>query len=184
MRKAVVSGWKRRAWFDWRFVSVESRWAYGLACILFWSILSFFFCQRYVVSVGVMTERSMLPTLVEGNYFLINTYIYHVARPKRGDIVVLRRGASFSEQYVKRVIGLAGEALLIRSGNVYINGHRLSEPYAAGNTFPDVGPYILPKDAYFVMGDNREESEDSRYFGAVALRDIEGQIKPGELFPF
>ncbi|MBI3011355.1 MAG: signal peptidase I [Candidatus Omnitrophica bacterium] len=176
--------WKRRAWFDWRFITGESRRAYGLACILFWSVLSFFFCQRYVVSLGVMTERSMLPALVGGNYFLINKYIYHVARPKRGDIVVLRRDLSSSEEYVKRVIGLEGETLLIWFGNVYINGHRLTEPYAVGGTFPNLGPYTLPKDTYFVMGDNREESEDSRHFGAVTLREIEGKITPGELFPF
>lgn len=175
---------RRRAWFDQRFVKEESRRAYRLAFILFWSLLLYFFCQRYVVSLGVVTDKSMLPTLPEGSYFLVNKYIYHVARPRRGDIVVIRGAAHESEEYVKRVIGLAGETLLIRAGAVYINGHRLIEPYAVGATFPDLGPLRLSKGMCFVMGDNRLRSEDSRAFGPVALRNLEGKISPGELFPF
>ncbi len=175
---------KKRVFFDWRYVKSEGRRSYRLAFILFWSILMFLIFQRYVVGVGIITDLSMFPTLPEGSYFLINKYIYHLTRPKRGDIVVLRRDDYVSEQYVKRVVGLAGETLLIKSGQVYINGYGLTEPYAVGETYPDLGPYTIGKDAYFVFGDNRKVSEDSRHFGTVPLRNIEGKIKPGELFPF
>ena len=182
--KGRAVAWTRRAAFDRRYVREESRRAYRLACILFWSILLYFVCQRYVVSLGIVAERSMLPLLSEGEYFLVNKYIYHFVRPQRGDVVVLRRNAATSDQYVKRVIGLEGEVLRITSGRVYVNGRLLAEPYVLGGTFPDFGPYRIPVGSYFVMGDNREQSEDSRWFGSVALREIEGKIKPGQLFTF
>src|SRR3972149_445251 len=129
-------GWKRRAFFDWRYVRSELRRSYRLAFILFWSILMYFLVQRYVVSAGVISETSMLPPLPEGDYYLVNKYIYLFAPAERGDIVVLRRDRFASEQYVKRVIGLPGESLQIRSGAVYINGRRLEEPYAHDPTSP------------------------------------------------
>ena len=174
----------KRRFFDWRYVTFERRRAYTWACILFWSILMYFFFRQYVVSVGIVTDRSMLPTLQQEGYFLINKYIYHVSRPHRGDIVVLRQYHYAPDYYVKRVIGLSGEMLRITGGSVYINGQRLVEPYAVGKTFPDVGPLVIEKDTYFVMGDNRSDSQDSRHFGAVPLKNIDGKIKPGELFPF
>ena len=173
---------KKRAFFDWRYVRAEGRRSYRLAFILFWSILLGFFFHRYVISVGIIEDWSMLPTLQEGSYFLVNKYIYHFARPERGDIVVIRMGGS--EQYVKRVVGLAGETLRVESGHVYINGRQVTEPYATGMTYPDFGPYEIGADSYFVFGDNRGVSEDSRHFGAVSLKNIEGKIKPGEWFPF
>lgn len=179
---AKTGAWKKRAFFDWTYVRAENRRSYRLAFTLFWSILMFLFFQHYVVSVGIITDGSMLPTLPEGGYYLVNKYIYYFARPQRGDIVVIRRNGS--EQYVKRVVGLAGETLLIRSGHVYINGRPLREPYAVGNTYPDFGPYAIGKDAYVVFGDDRIVSEDSRHFGPVPLRNIEGKIKPGQWFPF
>ena len=176
--------WKRRALYSPRFVKVESRRAYRMACVLFWSILSYSFCQRYVISIGIVRETSMAPTLSDGDYFLVNKYLYHMIPPRRGDIVVLRRGAAEPSQYVKRVIGLGGETLLIRGGVVSIDGRRLDEPYAHGGTFPDLGPYWLQPERYFVMGDNRTDSHDSRHFGSVARRDIDGGIAPGKLFKF
>lgn len=177
-------GRKRRAFFDRRFVNTEHRRSYRLAFILFWSILMYLLVQRYVVSAGVVTDISMLPTLPEGNYYLVNKYTYLFSPPERGDIVVLRRDRFASEQYVKRVIGLPGERLLIKSGAVYINGRPLKEPYALGPTFPDLGPLTIEKETYFVMGDNREVSEDSRHYGLVPFSQIEGKIKADRLFPF
>ena len=173
---------KHRALFDWHYVPDESRRAYRLACILFWSILMYFAFQRYVVELGIIEERSMLPTLQENSFFLVNKYIYHIARPQRGDIVVLRPGQLETDQYVKRVIAISGDLLAMRSGRVYLNGRLIDEPYAQGGTFPDFGPYWIMPDHFFVLGDNRKVSLDSRDFGAVALSNIEGKISPGELF--
>lgn len=179
-----VKARKNRAYFDWRYVPGEKRRAYRMACILFWSILMYFVIQRYVVSFDLVMERSMHPTLTEGQAFLVNRYIYHFGHPRRGDIVALRRDRFDSEQYVKRVIALEGELLMIRNGTVYVNGHPLSEPYAVGGTFPDYGPYRIAQGFYFVMGDHRIVSEDSRSFGPISRRDIRGRITPHRLFSF
>ena len=172
-----------RTFFNPRFVGTERRRAYRLAYILFWSILLYFFFSRFVVGVGIVTDRSMYPTLHEGDYFLINKYLYRIRQPTRGEIVVLHPRAYDTDEYVKRVIALAGETLEIREGAVFINGDRLREPYAAGRTGPNLGPLIIRSDHCFVMGDNREDSFDSRRFGAVPRSNLQGKIKPGEWFP-
>jgi len=174
---------RRRALFDWRYVPVESRRSYRMACILFWSILMYGIIHRYALSLAIVTDRSMLPTMADGNHFLVNRYVYHFRRPARGEIVVVRAPGD-ETRYVKRVVALGGEELRIHAGRVYVNGRRLSEPYALGWTFPEFGPVVLAPERYFVMGDNREESFDSRQFGAVAREAIEGKIEPGRLFAF
>jgi signal peptidase I len=175
---------ENRTFFDSRFIWMEKRRVNRLAFLLLWSILMYFFFQAYVLSVGIVNDISMHPTMPEGGYYLVNKYIYHFVHPERGDIVVFRRNPYGSEEYVKRVIGLPGEALQIKSGRIYINGRRLVEPYAAGDTYPDFGPHVVGDDSYFVLGDNRPMSEDSRHFGAVSGKDIRGKINPTELFPF
>lgn len=174
----------RRVFFDWRYVKGERRRAYRLAFLLFWSVLLYFVFARYVIGLGIVTDISMLPTLRAGDYFLINQYAYQLHPPARGDIVVLRRSQFDSDQYVKRVIGLPGETLRLAGGRVFLNGRRLEEPYAMGWTGPALGPIHLAPQTYFVLGDNREQSEDSRQFGAIPRAGIEGKIKPGEWFPW
>ncbi len=174
---------QKRSFFNSQFVRIEKRRSYRLAFVLFWSILMYLFFSHYVISLGIVREASMVPTLPEGGYYLANKYIYYLTRPKRGDIVILRQNVH-TREIVKRVIGVEGETLAIKAGDVYIDGRRLSEPYAVGPTYPDFGPYRIEKDTYFILGDNREVSQDSRHFGAVAFRSIEGKIKPGVLFPF
>jgi signal peptidase I len=144
----------------------------------------YYFFHGYVVSVGVVSDISMHPTLPEGAYYLVNRYIYYFVSPERGEIVVFRRNGATPEDYVKRVIGLPGETFSIQGGEVYINGRRLDEPYAVGRSHPDSAPQTIGKDAYIVLGDNRPMSEDSRDFGAVPFTDIVGKIKRDEFFPF
>ena len=175
--------WKKRALFNPCYIGAERRKSRNWVFILFGSVVLTVFIQNNVISGGIIVDKSMYPTLKEGEYYLINKYIYHFARPKRGDIVVLFPWKYASEEYVKRVIGLEGETLLIRNGAVYINGQAVSEPYAIGKTGPDMDPFEIPKGKYFVMGDNRANSMDSRAFGAVEIGNIEGKIKPGEIFP-
>ena len=150
--------------------------------MLFWSVLLFFFFQQYVISVGIITENSMVPTLPEGNTYLVNKYIYHFTRPQRGDIVVLRPHRYATDRYVKRVIAIEGDILLIQSGTVIVNGKPLIEPYARGPTYPNVGPLVIEKGRCFVLGDNRLESLDSRRFGTVPVENIEGKIRPDRWF--
>lgn len=176
--------WRRRAFVDWRYIPTESRRAYRMALILFWSVLLAFLIHRYALGVGIVTDVSMRPTLREGNYFLINKYIYRFTPPQRGDVVVVEMERAGLDPYVKRVVGLEREILLIRGGQVFINGQPLVEPYARGPTTPALGPHRIPRGHYFVLGDNRPGSYDSRRFGNVPRRRIVGKIKPGEWFPF
>ncbi|MGH7350758.1 MAG: signal peptidase I [Candidatus Methylomirabilales bacterium] len=181
-----VSSGKDRAFFNWRYIrgKYERRREHRLAFILLWSILLGFLFRTFVVTVGVVNDTSMHPALGEGGYYLVNKYIYHFVRPQRGDIVVFRVGQYDTEEQVKRIIGLPGETLQITSGEVYINGRRLDEPYAVGATYPDFGPTTVEEHSYFVFGDTRWVREDSRDFGAVPLKNIVGKVKPGEFFPF
>ena len=181
-----VSSGKDRAFFNWRYIrgKYERRREHRLAFILLWSILLAFLFRTFVVTVGVVNDTSMHPALGEGGYYLVNKYIYHFARPQRGDIVVFRVGQYDTEEQVKRIIGLPGETLQITSGEVSINGRRLDESYAVGATYPDFEPTTVEEHSYFVLGDTRWVREDSRDFGAVPLKNIVGKVKPGEFFPF
>ncbi|MFB3145437.1 MAG: signal peptidase I [Candidatus Methylomirabilales bacterium] len=173
-----------RKFFDFRYVRKEKRRPYRMAFVLFWGIMMYFVSKAYIVSIEYVENHNMRPTVHKGGYYLTNRYIYHFTSPERGDIVVLRRGDYSSTEEVKRVIGLPGETVLIKSGEVHINGRRLDEPYILGATYPDSGPYLVEKDAYFVLSDNRGVREDSRDYGTVPSKVIRGKIKPDVLFPF
>jgi signal peptidase I len=172
-----------RRFFNFRFVHPERRRHYNWALILFGSIMMCFFIQRHVIGVGIVTDRSMLPTLPQETTFLINKYLYHFVKPARGEVVVFRKTEMEQEWYVKRVIGLEGERIAFKDGQVFINNKRLKEPYVSGKTYPDIPPLLIPPGTCFVMGDNRANSEDSRQFGPMRLDRIEGKIKPGRWFP-
>ena len=174
---------KKRSLFNPRYVGTERRKSRTWGLVLVGSITLTALVHHYVISGGIVVDKSMYPTLKDGEYYLINKYLYHFAKPHRGDIVILLPWKYAPEEYVKRVVGLEGEQFLIRGGRVYINGEALSESYAVGITGPDMGPIAIPKGQYFVMGDNRCNSMDSRAFGAVEMENIQGKIKPGELFP-
>jgi signal peptidase I len=126
---------------------------------------------------------SMYATLDDNDYLIANKIDYRLHAPERGDIIILRPPADNSKDFIKRVIALPGEKLLIRDGSVYINGHKLDEPYlpeawtAINNPPPwSVGDgAVIPANQYFVMGDNRNRSQDSRLFGPIGRDRIDGR---------
>jgi signal peptidase I len=139
------------------------------------------------ISFAVQTVHveglSMFATLDDNDYLIANKIDYRLHAPQRGDIIILRPPNNNSTDFIKRVIALPGERLLIRDGVVYINGHHLIEPYlpeawVVFNSWPTVGSSngsVIPPNQYFVMGDNRNKSQDSRYFGPIGRDRIDGR---------
>jgi len=118
--------------------------------------------------------QSMEPTLHSNQRLVVEKVSYRFHGPRRGDIVVLKSPQS-SELLIKRVIGLPGEMVEIRQGQVYINGQKLDEQYLEKPTGGHWGPLIVPPLHVFVLGDNRSFSNDSRAFGMVPVKNIIGR---------
>lgn len=119
--------------------------------------------------------HSMLPTLEEGEYLIINKLSYYLDEPRRGDIVVLHYPRDRSREYIKRVIGLPGDRVEVGNGQVRVNGVVLDEPYLNGAPAYRTQSWTVPEDQFFVMGDNRNNSSDSRSWSFLPRSDIVGK---------
>jgi signal peptidase I len=120
---------------------------------------------------------SMMPGLTDQERIFINKYVYHWESIERGDVVVFHYPRDTAKSYIKRVIGVAGDHVVIDRGRVYVNGQKLDEPYVPNEymddrSYPEV---VVPKDSYFVLGDHRNLSSDSRDFGPVRSSYIYGK---------
>src|SRR5271155_537213 len=120
---------------------------------------------------------SMAPLLSDQERIFINKFVYRFEPIQRRDVVVFWYPLDHSKSFIKRVIGLPGESVEIRQGTVYVNGRAIDEPYVPTQyeDLSDYGPVRVPKDNYFVMGDHRISSNDSRVFGPVASKFIYGR---------
>ncbi len=120
---------------------------------------------------------SMQPTLYAGNFVLVNRLAYTIGKPSRGDIIIFRYPPDPTQvPYIKRVIGLPGDTVHITDGKVYINGVLLVEPYLITTTNRG-GDWTVPANSLFVMGDNRNNSSDSRSWGFVPLQNVIGKAE-------
>jgi signal peptidase I len=144
-----------------------------LAVILYFGI-------SFAVQAVHVEGLSMFATLDDQDYLIANKIVYRLEAPQRGDIIILRPPTDNSTDFIKRIIALPGERLLISDGFVYINGHKLDEPYlpeewvTLNNLYGPNGIVVPPND-YFVMGDNRNRSQDSRSFGFISRDAIDGK---------
>ncbi len=116
---------------------------------------------------------SMEPTLHDGEFVIINRIIYKLHPPQRGDVIVFMRDGR--RDYIKRVLGLPGETIEIRQGQVFINGQLVPEPYIKEAGLYSMPPRTMGPDEYFVLGDNRNNSSDSHTWGAVPFSAIDGK---------
>jgi len=142
---------------------------------------SYFFISQFVLQSVKVVGRSMVPTLYDSQRYLLNRWVYHLHAPRHGDVVVLR-DPSDNGLSVKRIIAAPGDSIFLKNGSVYVNGRKLSEAYLAPGTptFTD-SKYrdqliLCGKDQYFLLGDNRLNSIDSRTYGPVPRRNILGPI--------
>lgn len=117
----------------------------------------------------------MMPTLKDGQRVTVDRSAFTRDEPRRGDIVLFEHGGV---SRVSRVVGLPGESIRIEGGSVYVNGNRLEEPYLAPGTRTGSATNIVqvPDDSYFLLGDNRERSNDSRAIGPIPRAEIVGKI--------
>jgi signal peptidase I len=153
--------------------------------------------RAYVVQAFKIPSGSMKPTLLVGDHILVLKFIYGTkipftdkrilvfTEPKRGDVIVFKYPKDPDRDFIKRVIGVGGDVVEERNKVIYVNGKPLKEPYVqhtdtdirpAGYDVRDnFGPITVPEGKLFVMGDNRDQSYDSRYWGFVDLKDVKGK---------
>ena len=171
---------------------------YGEA--IFIAVLLALVIRTLVVQAFTIPSGSMMDTLLVGDYILVNKFLYgpevpftdrHVPGlrdPRRGDIVVFKYPQDEKRDFIKRIVAGPGETVQIRGIQVLVNGRALLEPYVKGADAPAPSPgqtycgyaygcepTVVPADSYFVMGDNRDNSQDSRYWGFVKRDKIKGK---------
>jgi signal peptidase I len=160
------------------------------------ALLLALFIRTFIVQAFKIPSGSMIPTLQIGDHILVNKLAYGVRmpflerylieynQPKRGDVVVFIFPEDNTKDFIKRVIGVAGDTVEVRDKKVYINGKQIDDahahfegddPQTAGMTGRDYGPKTVPENHIFVMGDNRDRSYDSRFWGYVSLDAIRGK---------
>lgn len=129
----------------------------------------------YVAQPFIVNGLSMHPTFNNGDYLIIDELSYNFLRnPERGEVIVFKPPLQGSRFFIKRVVGLPGETVEIKDGGVYVNGDKLAEPYHKQVTGPD-GSWGLEENEYFVMGDNRGSSSDSRFWGVLPEQNVVGR---------
>jgi len=140
-------------------------------------VLVFGFVRPVVAAPFYVGSESMVPTLMVWDRVLINKLAYDLVEPERGDIVLFRSPNGGEDPLIKRVVGLPGEEIEFRAGTLYVNGEAQREPYLTGRrpAGKSYGPKRVPEDHVFVMGDNRANSFDSRYFGPVPTENLIGE---------
>lgn len=161
------------------------------------AILIALFIRAYIIQAFKIPSGSMIPTLLIGDHLLVTKFIYGVKpplmenkilvmdKPKRGDIIVFKYPEDPNRDFIKRVIAVEGDVIEGRDKKVYVNGMEIKEPYIRHSDSyihpkdldprDNFGPITVPKDKLFVMGDNRDQSYDSRFWGFVDLKDVKGK---------
>lgn len=135
----------------------------------------------FIMTPHEVVGNSMFPTYKNGEYLMANKVIYKVSKPKRGDVIIFQY--SDTQDFIKRIIGEPGDEVMIKDGKYYINGKQLDESkYLADTVVTNGGSYIhegqsisVPDGEYFVSGDNRPNSSDSREFGPISKERIKGK---------
>lgn len=137
--------------------------------------LVIFLLIRFAAPNFRIEGSSMEPDFHNGEHLFVNRLVYMLHPPERGDVIVFVPPTNLSSDYIKRVIGLPGDRVEIVDGRVVINGKPLQEPYPLNPGSYSYGPVTVGPDEYFVLGDNRDYSSDSRSWGMLSAKKIIGK---------
>jgi len=170
-------------------------WEYAKAIIT--ALILAMLIRTFIIQAFKIPSGSMVPTLLIGDHILVNKFLYGTKipfsgkrmlmfkKPERGDIIVFKYPENPSKDFIKRVVAVEGDVIESKNKILHVNGNMVNEPYAQHTDSSmrpmgieprdNFGPVIVPKDKYFVMGDNRDQSYDSRYWGYVDMKDIKGK---------
>lgn len=148
--------------------------------VVFFALILTFILRSYVVEARQIPSGSMEPTLQIGDRLLVDKIVFKFSDIKRGDLVIFApppeaQVSGNTNDLIKRVIGLPGDTIEIKDGDVLINDLPLEEPYIAQQPSYDFGPSTIPEGAFFVMGDNRNNSFDSHSWGYLPTENIIGE---------
>ncbi|KEO82896.1 signal peptidase I [Tumebacillus flagellatus] len=135
--------------------------------------------RQFLFAIFMVDGQSMVPTLQDRERLVVNKLVYHLHKPEYNDIVVFKYPSDETKDFIKRVIGLPGDRIEVRDFKVFRNGQELDEPYIAEPTAPNGNVYTVPDGTIFVMGDNRNNSKDSRdpQVGYVKDQEIIGRAE-------
>jgi len=146
------------------------------------SFAIFLFVYLLILQPHKIKGNSMEPNLHDGEYLLTDKLTYRFGLPQRGDIIVFKPPVNQEDEYIKRIIGLPGETISIKNGKFYINDKELDEKYLPSDIYTKGKSFLqndkeitVPENSYFVAGDNREYSSDSRYWGFITKSEITGK---------
>ena len=134
----------------------------------------FFFVYVFLFQPHRVKGKSMLPTYKDGELLLVEKFSYRIYKPSRGDVIVFKAPGERNVDFIKRIIGLPGDSVKVSDESVLINGKKGNEPYEKQETLGSAD-LNLGSDDYFVLGDNRGGSTDSRVFGPIKRSSIEGK---------
>lgn len=170
-------------------------WEYAKAIIT--ALILAMLIRTFIIQAFKIPSGSMIPTLLVGDHILVNKFLYGTKipfsgkrvlmfkKPEKGDIIVFKYPENPSKDFIKRVVAVEGDVIESKNKMVHVNGNKVNEPYAwhtDSSMRPmgieprdNFGPVIVPKNKYFVMGDNRDQSYDSRYWGYVDIKDVKGK---------
>lgn len=155
----------------WKFYLVDTVETVGVALIVALGII-----RPFVFQTSVIPSGSMLPTMQIGDRLIVNKFIYRFLDPKRGDIVVFKSPFGDNRDFVKRLVGLPGETIEIKDGVIFINGEQAVFPgVTMVRDFSNRPALVIPEGSYFMMGDNRGNSNDSRFWGVLKDRAVVGK---------
>ncbi|MCJ7805132.1 signal peptidase I [Patescibacteria group bacterium] len=151
--------------------------------VIFMALALFLFIYLLILQPHKIKGASMMPNFPDSEFLLTDKVSYRFGEPKRGDVIVFKAPINENEEFIKRIIGLPGDKVEVKSGKFYVNDKLLDEHaylddsvYTSGADFSQEGTaVVVPAGKYYVLGDNRPHSSDSRYWGFVTKKEITGR---------